>query len=330
MGQDPQNETERPASEKGESSAVPNSPPQTIVGRNLTNPSIIIASLTAFLLFEGYTYYASFFGTLGIPIINIDLPFAFYVSIAIFMVNLIIIFSIYWPLDVPPINRVPRKIAIFRLFLWLAMLAISYMIFTEIGAFDLFPLTSFQTLPYFILVILLFSSEMVNIFWNKSIRGYVENYYKNTKISPYAVATALISVAFLISIPIAFMGDNDAKRLIEGKPSAIEVSLDLKDPGQGSLQNKTLFLLMFKDGAYYVIEENDSFPFAAKSYIIPSSNVRYAGLKKNDYVFRSMKNRSAYFIEKLTTWFKYLQETSSNRYLIASNNTAHNLHYHEK
>lgn len=325
MGQDHQKEAERPASEKAESKERPNGPSHAIFGYNLTNPTIIIASLTAFLFFEGYTYYSSFFGVLGIPIINIDLPFTFYVSVAIFMVNLIMMISIYWPLDVPPRNRLPRKKAILRLILWLVTFALSYVILTEMGAFNLFPLASFQTLPWLTLILLLFLSEMVNIFWNKSIRSYVENYFNKIKISPHAVVIALISIAFLISVPIGLMGNIDANRLIEGKTSAIEISLDLKDLGEGELQNKTLFLLMFKDGAYYVIEKNDSFPSATKSYIVPSNNVRYATLKKNDYVRHSTMNTYAPWIEKINIWFKYLKEIPLNRYSISSNNTAYNL-----
>jgi len=260
---------------------------------NYIEPNTILTILSVICLFEFYVYINSFYNRLAIPITGFDVPISFYVKIILFVVVIGLYLNIYWDVDAQAYIRRSKRQKVFNTILWILAIVASYSLYKYLELYKMYPISDFTFFPVFMLIALMFLADMCEFTKNRTLRSYIEMFIRHKRDSNdlRIILIFLVTIVYFLSSFMAFMGEKEAERFIEGRSSdSLEISLEFNSGYKGQFENKTLLLVMYQNNAYYVIEKNEPAPRDPKSYIIPASQVEIAIIKQNKYDWSNYLN----------------------------------------
>jgi hypothetical protein len=245
-------------------------------------PSFVIALLTSIFFFLSYEYFLSYSSKLAIPIMGLELPFTFYIETALFIMVSIMYLGIIYNFDYLPKNRISKRAATIRLVSYIILYTITILLYYYLDFFSFSSNLGMWFYAGLIFLFFLFLQDMLISFKYKTLNDYFEKIFPLP--NAFSIALFTIGIIFIVSSVFQGIGNYEADQLIKGKSSnALEVSLELVNSTNDSLQNKTLFLIMIQNNAYYVIEKNETPKNDNKLYIIPISQVKVATIKRHYY-----------------------------------------------
>lgn len=223
----------------------------------IEQPAFIIALVPAIIYFITFLYYYRFCNRLSTPLSNLFQ--VFYLN-GLLILSVIIIYSLLVYLYLVYVERHRSRYPLILLIILLAIILI-YSIINSIQVIYVILILYSLLVPMLIANYLRESGQVYERFWK------------------YFSVIAVIFCILVIIYYLPRMGEMDAENLIKGANGSLEIKMELKDPAS-FLENKTLILIMYADGKYFVTEKIESINEKSKLYIIPDSQVKTAIIEK--------------------------------------------------
>jgi hypothetical protein len=205
---------------------------------NLTEPTIMIAFVTAMFYVVISGYYISYFKRLSIPFDMLDLSLTFYLNAGngiLYVLNYLIVLATLIGIS---------KIAIE---LYKKGTRDNEFLFMTVTYFCVFIYVLFSIFNFIGNVSLAFSLLISTAFFYAfPYTDYKKRNYGNLSITN----CILLAILICLFIP-SQLGTNNAEKLIGGDAGSLEVKLNLNDKSS-DLLNRTLMLVIHSDNKYYL------------------------------------------------------------------------------
>ena len=233
--------------------------------------SSVVGMITASLYFVSYGYYDSFFGSLSLPHMGLNLPSIFYFQDMwrVWLLGLIFISVSFIGVKEPPVtiaqviigNLVP------------ILIALGGIIWCLPKIFDI----NYSYIASFGFISLLFSLFFLTVDSSKKKWSLAYFFYSSGLIVRLILIAVFIFFMFWIA---GIMGSFDAQRLVAGDlPGSQIITLDLKELNN-NIQNKSFILVLHYNNEYYMVEKNIPVPEYPLMYIIPDDQVKMAIIQR--------------------------------------------------
>ncbi|MCZ7403175.1 MAG: hypothetical protein O8C61_13210 [Candidatus Methanoperedens sp.] len=229
----------------------------------LGESAIFLAIVTACLYISGYSFYASYFYRLSVPLKFLNLQIIDYMSVSFlpisFLIILLLIFFGLWSHE--PKNRLEALGG--NLFLFVAAILTIY---------EGKSIINDETF-LFIYIILIIVCILIFVIMSYMKISFAYNLFKSPLSFKLSFLIFCLSLLIILS---SILGDSAAENLIQVKGDQLEIQFFLKDNTDTQFQNKTFKFVMQLEDRYYVLEKNDTVHDYPKLYIIPTDQVAMA------------------------------------------------------
>lgn len=241
----------------------------------LHDPICIIAFITALFYICIYSYNSAYYGTLSLPLSIRDLSFIKILSSGYMIAQLMIIFVLLiYPLYI--IYKYPNN-----KLNWIIPIAFTLLIIIKLLDYIILMNSEFKIAGWiegwiFVLIVLAFVFYLIMFTrYKKEIIGAINVVAVDLKSHHFYY---LIVVIILLSIlTFHYLGDRAAQDFLNGETDRYMVHIVPKDQNLSFL-NKDLPLIMYKDGNYYLLDENSSYG-RITHHIIRDSEIKNASLQ---------------------------------------------------